>query len=65
MSDQLDLTAFVLWATEKLQINRQISDLRSAHPGLTKDELANKWAKYVGFMQLKVQLPLYQVQFLV
>ncbi len=50
MSDQLDLTAFVLWATEKLQINRQISDLRSAHPGLTKDELADKWADKICWL---------------
>lgn len=49
MSDQSLLTTFVLKAIETLQpdsddVARHISDLRSAHPKLTKDGLANKWA---------------------
>lgn len=49
MSDQSPLTTFVLKAIETLQPNhddiaRHIADLRSAHPRLTKDALADKWA---------------------
>jgi hypothetical protein len=49
MSDQSALTAFVLKTMETLQPNsddvaRHIADLRSAHPSLSKDALANKWA---------------------
>jgi hypothetical protein len=48
MSDQSLLTTCVLKAIETLQpdsddVARHIADLRSAHPKLTKDGLANKW----------------------
>lgn len=49
MSDQLALTTLVLKAMETLQpdsndVARHIVDLRSAHPRLTNDALAQKWA---------------------
>lgn len=49
MSDQSALTRFVLSAIETLQPNssdvaRHITDLRTAHPQLDKDALAEKWA---------------------
>jgi len=49
MSDQSALTTFVLKAIETLQPNsddvaRHVVDLRSAHPRLTNDALAQKWA---------------------
>ena len=49
LSDQSSITTFVLNAIETLQpnstdVNRHIADLRSAHPILTKDALAEKWA---------------------
>lgn len=49
MPDQSALTTFVLKAIETLQPNsedvaRHITDLRSAHPRLSNDALANKWA---------------------
>lgn len=49
MSDPSALTRFVLSAIETLQPNssdvaRHIADLRSAHPQLDKDALAEKWA---------------------
>lgn len=49
MSDQLAVTKFVLKAIEALQPNssdvaRHIADLQSAHPNLSSDALAEKWA---------------------
>jgi hypothetical protein len=49
MSDQSALTRLVLNAINTLQpdhedVARHIADLRKAHPGATKDVLAEKWA---------------------
>lgn len=55
MSDQPALTNFVLKAIETLQpdyddVARHIVDLRSAHPSLTKDALAEKWADRICWL---------------
>ena len=49
MSEHSTLTTFMLKAIETLQpdsddVARHILDLRNAHPALSKDELAAKWA---------------------
>ncbi len=49
MSDESALTRFVLKAIETLRpdhedVARHISDMRAAHPSLSKDDLAGKWA---------------------
>jgi len=52
MSEDSKITKFVLNAIETLQPNsedvaRHVKDMRTAHPSMTKDELANKWGNRI------------------
>ncbi|MFD2270884.1 hypothetical protein ACFS07_06495 [Undibacterium arcticum] len=52
MSDQSAITTLVLKAIETLQpsstdVARHIADMRAAHPSMSKDGLASKWADQI------------------